>query len=646
MLALCAFFAGVLCAENTSAVDFAEAVTRDVWIRHPVLGDVSYDAFEHAAGNPVLRGTPPYEWPVNGSLFEDPVSKHWFLYAGEYCKGYAIIPDCTPRCTVFRSTDRGMHWEKAGPIFEAPFTFEGEVSPTTHAPDVAVFFSEGRYHLCFDWATDTTTWANAANPPIDANSGAGYAWAEQPEGPFHPALRPIATTRNQKTLLGKYRRLYGSTMIRRAQDWLVLTLTDSGPHFGWGLVGMTASQPEGPYTEPKLLMHPETMRYYPPLLEFFPAFVQEGYIYSPATSVAMNRNYQALFRAPIENAMDPDAWELFQEGSIWHAEPVENESFGIWGQTFSGFVGDDGVFQVMFPSRDRAGNGTINLASRPWNQPFRARGCVLSGHEGPSLACLKQGGPVQHIESSLAVHGTAALIWDYQGALGANRASSGSTLHPLVMRRFSGLEISESKWRLFHTDAEGQQETWAEGPLESSGEHMVDIAWNAEAMAAVDGKNVFSGMLPNGAGLMGLWTDKNSHLSVNQLKVTGAHAPGSICYLYTDALLGMAQNMADWEVVKSPLFRYGEGARAKREGVAVKWNVIGSDFAVWMPRGPQFGQAEILVDGVKQTSVDLHAEREEPSQARYRGKFASGRHTICLTSVTAGMPVDVLEVTF
>ncbi|MCP4645372.1 MAG: hypothetical protein GY851_33320, partial [bacterium] len=232
-----------------------------------------------------------------------------------------------------------------------------------------VTYADGRYHMCFDWGTANLTWQNAANPPPDVNSGCGYAWAERPEGPFTITARPIATTREQPLLEGKYRRIYASSIIKRTNDWLVLTLTDSGPSFGWALLGMTAEKPEGPYTSPKLLLYPESDRFHPPLLEFFPAFVHEGYVYAPSTSVALNRNFGTVFRVPMETAMKPEAWSIVQHGSVWHAADVEHEAFGIWGQTFSGFVDPEGVFRVMFPSRDSQGRGTINLASRPWEAP-------------------------------------------------------------------------------------------------------------------------------------------------------------------------------------------------------------------------------------------------------------------------------------
>lgn len=47
-------------------IDYAESRYVDVWLRHPVLGDPSFDAFERVPGNPIHTGALPYGWPVNG----------------------------------------------------------------------------------------------------------------------------------------------------------------------------------------------------------------------------------------------------------------------------------------------------------------------------------------------------------------------------------------------------------------------------------------------------------------------------------------------------------------------------------------------------------------------------------------------------
>lgn len=633
-------------AMGQDATDYAEAMHKDAWLHHPIYGDPSFDSFERLPGNPVVRGAAPYEWPVNGFLFEDPQSGHWFLYVGEYCFGYAIEQGNTPRCIVWRSMDKGGSWERLGPIFNEPPLFEGEVSPATHAPDVSVLFADGQYHLCFDWATDNTTWENAAAPPPDANSGAGYAWSDRPEGPFHAAPRPIASTRNMQPLLGKYRRLYASTLIRRANDWLVLTLTDSGPYYGWALLGMTAAAPEGPYTAPALLLHPELPRFHPPLLEFFPAFVHDGFVYAPATSVAMNRNYQALFRVPIERALEPDAWELFEAGSVWHAEPVEHEHFGIWGQTFAGFVGADGMFNVIFPSRDSNGMGTINVASRPWATPFRERGFVLSGHEAPSVSLLRRGGPATRLDAELEPHGLVTIMWNARMPIGPNRVSSNATINSIMLTQYSGLEMDGEDWKLVEVDANGERRIVAigNGTLETT--RRAALEWSGDVLSLdIEGCRVWSGQWPGGPGAFGLVVASHSHARVNRFALTGASPSAPFRYLCGEALLGAAQDVEkDWEAIVDPCFYYGAGAASKTPGVTAKWNFEGSRATLWSPRGPNFGEAEIFIDNGPAISVNFNAPEWAPSQPIFmRADLPYGPHALTIRATDGPVPLDFLE---
>ena len=61
-------------------VDYADSCHAGPWLQHPVYGGPSFDAFVHAPQNPLHRGTPPFEWPVNSFFFPDPVSGNWYIY--------------------------------------------------------------------------------------------------------------------------------------------------------------------------------------------------------------------------------------------------------------------------------------------------------------------------------------------------------------------------------------------------------------------------------------------------------------------------------------------------------------------------------------------------------------------------------------
>lgn len=639
--------------ENTplDSVDFAKSDNRHLWHQHPVWGEPSFDTFERFPGNPVHRGTPPYDWPVNGFLFEDPPTGHWYLYVGHYLQGYKLDESLPSQCTVYRSVDRGQHWESLGPIMEAGVhVYEEEVSPVYHAPDVSVVYEDGLYHLCFDWTTKNTSWANAANPDKDSNSGVGYAWATRPEGPFQLTLRPIADTRTQEPLLGKYRRLYASSLIRRSNDWLVLTLTDSGPYFGWALLGMTSAHAAGPYTPPSLLLHPESDRYHPPLLEFFPAFVHENHVYMPATSVALNRNFQCMFRAPVEDAHKAEAWELYQHGSLWHAMPVEHETYGLWGQAFSGFVDGQGVLNVMFPSRDENNRGTINLAKRLWAEPFREQGFIVSAHGGPTLIRTKIGGQPQRIDAQMKIHGTAALVWNMQGPMGADAPRSDATLHPRMTHSCHMLEIGPELWRILAVDDKGQEQDIASGKFSAANQPFALLLdWNnAQCTLSINDSTLWEGTVPGGNGAFGLFLPEFCWAEVDSFAVQGTLEPVSTTMLYTEALLGAAQGFVNWEQVESPLFKYGEGAVAKSGGdsICAKWNFAGNAFHLWAPTGPNYGRAEVFLNGVSIGELDFHSSENEQSRVLMTRTGLSGRYQALTLRPLRGtsIPLDFLEV--
>lgn len=629
-------------------VDYAEVKYRDAWIRHPVYGDPSFDTFERSPSNPVHVGDQPYEWPVNGFLFRDPKSGAMFLYVGHYPRGYAMDPSAPMRCTVFRSDDHGTTWKHLGPIFEEdPFCFEDNPSPVIHAPDVAVTYHGNRYHLVYDWATADTTWANAHVPAGNADSGIAYAWAERPEGPFHRAVRPIHHVAGLPTLLGKYRRIYAASLVRRRSDWLVLAMMDSGPHFSWALVGCTAREPQGPYCTPAVLLSVERDTYYPPLLEFYPAFTHRGWIYAPATSVALNRNFQVVFRARIEDAMNPNAWKMFQHGSVWHSEPVPHESMGIWGQTYAGFVGRDGLLRVMFPSRDGNGMGTINLAVRPWRRSYRERGFVLSGHRGSSLGLLKPAyGGTFVLTTELTLHGAAIILWDCHAPLGPDAPRSDAALHKLSLTRCTGLRVTEKAWTLLKVDETGGETVLADGQIHNSRKIALKIVRDANGTTGIHilGDAVWRGRMDVRTGRLGILAAQDSHVEVGRFVVEGDPQPLSLFHLYTDALLGAGQSLADWNVVDDPHFTFGIGAVSKHPDARAKWNFEGRSFSLYAPMGPAYGAADLLLDGSRLGEVAFYSAEPRRSAPVFTADgLSEGFHALVIRPKRGAVPIDALE---
>ncbi len=635
-------------AGQVDAIDFAAAAQVDSWLRHPVYGDPSFDAFERAPGNPIHRGAPPFEWPVNGFLFEDPCSGNWYVYVGLYAEGYAMGKGKRMDCTAYRSRDRGRSWQHLGPIFpDEPFRFDGDEVAVGHAPDVSVVYADGRYHLVYDWASANSDWKTIVNPANGADNGIAYAWSDRPEGPFVRTAEPIYRISEHPFYRDKYRRAYAATLIRRERDWLVLAMMDSGAHHGWALVGMASGKPEGPYSEPTFLRCVEGMYFHPPLLEFYPAFKHGDWIYAPATSVALNRNFQAVFRVRTEEAMNPKAWELFQYGSFWHAEPVEHEHYGIWGQTISGFVGADNMLRVMFPSRDKDGFGTINLASRSWDKPTRRRGFTLSGHQGQSLTLLKGVYSAFNLEAELDLRGQASLLWAYHAPLGPNQPTSNSTLHPLSLTRYCALELADPEWRVARIDDSGARAVSASGPLHLNRTCRVAISRkaNGETALSLNGDTVWRGAIESVEEGIGILVGKDSHLTMKRFVVDGTRGKGRWRYLHTEAILGAGEAGGTWRAVEDPGFRYGIGAVSEQPNARGKWNFDGSGFSLWAPKRPEYGAADVFVDELKTATVEFGSPQPEPSTPVFsRRNLKRGRHAVVLQVKEGTVPLDVIEV--
>ena len=621
-------------ATIAATVDYAESRHADAWLRHPVYGDPSFDSFSRLPGNPIHRGAPPFEWPVNGFLFDDPVSGNWYVYVGDYGKGYMQPPS---RCLLYRSMDRGATWTNLGVVLQG----DGRMFDRGgHTPDVSVAYADHRYHMVYDWG----------EPDFYADGGLAYAWSDRPEGPWHRAAEPITRNSSLTKLLGRYQRTYAATLLRRKHDWLILAMTDCAPR-GWALFAITAPKPEGPWSERRLVRHVEADYFHPPLMEFFPAFAHQGFVYAPATSVALNRNFNAVFRADLERADDPSAWSLFQYGSIWHAEDVEHEFFGIWGQTFAGMMDRKGILRVMFPSRDSQGRGTINLAERPWNKPLRKRGFVLTGHTGPSLTLLRRAYNDFQLDAELQLRGKAEILLDYAAPLSPDAPSSDATLHPLMRTRHAALEFSRGSWRLALYDATGRETEIAAARLPAADRFAVRLLRHGGSLSVkVNHQALWTGSIPTDpsfkrTGVLGLRVETNTQMRVGKFRIRGQAGSARINFGAGEALLGAAEAAADWEERRDSLFRFGSGVVSRQPAARAKWNVVGGRLTLFSPRGPEFGAVEVRLDGRMVAVLDLYTDRPEGSRVVWQSlKIKDDFHALALIARSGRMPVDSLEV--
>lgn len=580
--------------------DYAKSDFADAWLRHPILGDPSFDSFVRDPGNPIVTGTPPFVWPVNVSLLDDPVSGCRYAYVGQYLDGYNFgIGLPITHCDVFRSSDQGKSWQLVGPIFNDPkFRFEGDAVAANIAPDVKVIYCDGLYHMAYDWCTDNTTWANASSPRDGADSGCAYAWSEKPEGPFHRAPQPILRTSEIQKLnhgSSRYCRVYATSIVRRKNDWLVLTDLDSGAHFAWGQAALTTADPRGQWSAPSLIASLETDRYYPAPVEAFPAFAHDGYVYDPRTSVGHNRNFQIIMRAPIERAHQPEAWELYQHGSVWHAEAVPNEAFGIWGQALAASISDNGEMRVLFPSRRADGVGTINAAHRAWNQPFRTSGFTLSAHGSPSLTVLRAAYQDFDLHTDFFLSaGTVRFAWGFHAPLGEVGRADGIP-NEICRTRQCALVMSQSAWRLIKVR---EAETYAEdviahGDLPVSGAHKLHLhSLATKLQIEIDGNVLWSGQLTAERGPLALYLEPGTHVEVTRFTVAGNVEPAVHTWLGSEAAAGSGVAEGTLARQTGQEWRYGHGIVCTNANERAKWNFRGRGFQLWSPRGPEFSKVE------------------------------------------------------
>jgi hypothetical protein len=615
--------------------DFAKASYREAWLHHPVVGDPSWDAFDREPNNPIYTGRPPFPWAVNGFLFRDPPTGRWYAYVGLYPRGY--WPPPAAQCLLMREKSAGG-WEELGVVLKGdPKTFDGDGRSPGAMPDVSVVWADGRYHMIYDWCD-----------PQNIRGGLAYAWAERPEGPFHRAEQPIHDDRNQAPLAGCYVRVYGGTLLRRKSDWLVLCMMSTPHNQGgtWALAAMTADRPQGPYRPPILLLYPQSDTFMPPLMEFYPAFQHEGFAYAPATSVAANRTFQAIFRAPLEDAHRPASWDIHQHGSVWHAEPVPSEGMGLWGQTFSGQVAPDGTLRAFFPCKARNDVGTIGMARRPWKAPYRD-GFWLSAPNGPAAAVLRRNFSNFELAATAKAEGNWAIAWDCTGPLGPDRIGAAAVVHPKMRVARTEWQRRGSAWAVHHFDDQGEARQLAAGNCgrPADGIETIDIArFGSRVAIRVNGAEVWSGETPGKGGRIELYAEQGTFLRVEKFDIAGKPGPGYESWLAMESFSGAGELQGHWLEETDNCFRWGVGHVSANSAARAKWNYLGRGFRLFLPKGPRYGDCEVLADGLSVAKLNLSAPTPEASAVVLQRNLAAGLHAVILKPIRGKIPCDSLEI--
>jgi DUF1680 family protein len=637
--------------KDLPVTDYALKSHMSEWLRHPVLGDPSFDNFIRYGKNPVQRGTPPYNWPVNGYYFEDPVSGNEYIYIGQYHTGYALNAgspvEISKGCIAYFSKDKGITWKYHGSVFnDEDVVLDGEAGPIMVAPDVSVVYCEGKYYMGFDYATTKYTW-DFGNI---MHGGLGVAVSDKPQGPYKVFKKPAITNRvfYNNPWFGKYTRCYGGTLIKVKDQWIFLFDLDSRTYYSWGLAAISAPTPEGPWSEPVLIAGCELDKYYPSLMEYYPVFQYNDTVYIPATSVAKNRNFQCIFRVAADEVMNAEKWELWKEGSVWHSINAENEYEGIWGQTLSGFINEDKLFKVIFPSRDKENRGTINLASVDWNKPDRDSGFVLSGHSAPSFTAIPKLYNQPDIEASFSYYGTIAFVWDYQALVGPDYPRADAELHPLMFTSNTRIQLNENQWFLLQAYPDGRTDTLSRGMFEKRELNSLKIEHcNPNAVLSINNKVIWCGSLKNTQyGHCGLLAMKHSGMDMHSFIVRGRNRPGYFDWLYTEGLSNSGSNMKDWEIIENnPLFSFNSGAVSKIDTATAKWSITGSGFDLYCPKMPVLGMAQIIVNGENRGEIDLHAESPVKSDVVFSVRaLPQNKNAVIIKGKNGKIALDFLRV--
>ncbi len=625
--------------------DYALLDAKDEWSHHFAFGSPSWDTFERFSNNPVYQGRDGMEWPVNGFLFSDPVSKNWYLFIGEYRRNYAIAHDSSTKnfnCVIYKSKDRGKSWEKSGDLF--PLKMSCYDSLNIQAPDVMVVYDAGKYHMVFDWVSSKSSWKEMGQ------TGIGYAVSDRPEGPYTISAKPlkINSQYRENPLLNRYWRMYAQMLVKRKNDWVLLYMMDTAPPRSWALAASTASRPEGPYSDPVLIRNVESKTSYPPLMEYFPAFEHQGYIYFPATSVATNRNYQLISRVKTEDVTNRDKWEIFSPGTFWHSKNTENEYAGIWGQTLTGFVDDSDSIVVMFPSKNKMNYGTINLAKASWNQLNRTRGFALSACESGSFTYIKHGINLDDLNMEFDLSGTMRIVWDFHKPLDIQN-TWGKFSFDQDEGDYKEIEISESGWKI-HLIGKGIIQTVDSGKilnLKKTGNNLHLGKKNGLFLLNINNRKMWEGTLKNQPGVIGIMLDPRSNLFISHFDVKGRQTEGKLSFGYYEALLNAGNQDSDWEFKMDTLFRNGKGAISKKAEAFAKWNFEGTKFEIYLPKGPMFGTVAIFVDGHPSGFVNLKNDKLLKSKVVFKSETLNrGTHAVYLKTINGLLPLNCIEVSF
>jgi hypothetical protein len=323
---------------------------------------------------------------------------------------------------------------------------------------------------------------------------------------------------------------------------------------------------------------------------------------------------------------------------------LPDEACGIWGQTYHGSV-HEGMFTVMYPSRDERGFGTLSVARRPWDQPH-SDGFTFSGHEGPALALLLREYQDFALDAEFTLRGTVELAFDYCGILGPDHPRAGAVPSQEALADYKALRISEGKYALISVSPSQKEKILAKGRFPfSEGENVsarLRVEGDTTRFEINGAADAVSGLEIKG-GCLALISHESSIMTCSKFSVAGEAFQSTLKYNAYDALLGAGQKFDDWQPAESQKLRCASaGAMVGSGDVYGKWNVVCCGVTLYSPKGPGLGKARVVIDGEYMATVDLYSEQEIPSAPVYTCDLESGRHCVAVYPESGSIALDVL----
>jgi len=297
----------------------------------------------------------------------------------------------------------------------------------------------------------------------------------------------------------------------------------------------------------------------------------------------------------------------------------------------------------MFPAKTADDFGTIGLARRPWNRPYRD-GFALSACRAPALAAMRHFFDDFELQVDIAATGPYAIGIGRRGPLGPDRCAADARMDSLAG---VGVEWSRTPagWQLVDVVVNGPERQLAAGELHrAAGLERVEIARAGSRLRiACAGALLYDGIVPVTRGRFEIRLE-NGTARVSRFLVRGAALPATETWLAGEAVIGAGAFQGEWEPVSGSAFRFGAGFASGRAGARAKWNFEGRGFRLFAPRSPRYGRCTVKIDGRESVEIDLHAPEEHPSAAVLARDLARGRHAVAVVAQDGVTPLDALEV--